>query len=210
MKRKVILFFVISVFLGCGKTGNDYYCTKDSGNVSIKSSDNSQVSTWVDEVVFPNVDMVVGNFSGKGMDTLYLEPLDSTTWRLFSPRGNIKPLDISGVYTVYIVTEGDLDKNGTDEIGVRREQEMGNRRDYDVFTYRNNGWCYLLPLIVIHTNHFYENLHFGQDAVMSDQNKEYVQVHFSRWIDEDMFLLDTIVKVNPVPVNMRNSIGFIH
>ena len=59
-------------------------------------------------------------------------------------------------------------------------------------------------------NHFYDDLHFGQDAVMPEQVKGYVHVHYSSWIDEDMFLLDTIVKVNPVPVNMRNSIGFIH
>ena len=73
---------------------------------------------------------------------------------------------------------------------------MGTWRDYNVFTYRNGEWMYLLPSVTLFWSHFYEDLNCGQDVVKPTKKKGYVQVHYSLFNDTAI-LLDTIVKVSP-------------
>ena len=161
-----------------------------------------------DSINFTNVDTVFGHFRGKGLDTLLFEHRDSMSWRLYSLTGRLAPLEIDCAYMLYVVYEGDLDGNGTDELGIRREQEMGNWQDYNVYTYRNGEWMYLIPSVVLYWSHFYKDLNLGQDVVKPANKKGYVQVHYS-WFDDDVFLSDTIVKICPIPVNSCDSIPYI-
>ena len=153
-----------------------------------------------DSVQYTNVDIVYGHFRGKGVDTLLVERVDSTSWRLYSPSGKLAALDVKYARGLYIVDEGDLDGNGTDEIGIRREQEMGTWQDYNVFTYHHGKWCYLMPPTILYNLHFYDDLNHGQDAVKPTKKKGYLQVCYSLGGD-DIIIKDTIVKINPIPVD---------
>ena len=161
-----------------------------------------------DSVRYINVDTIFGSFRGKGLDTLLFEHRDSMSWRLYSLSSRLAPLDIDCAYMLYVVPEGDLDGNGTDELGIRREQEEGNWQDYNVYTYRNGEWMYLIPSVVLYWSHFYKDLNLGQNVVKPANKKGYVQVHYS-WFDDDVFLSDTIVKICPIPVNSCDSIPYI-
>ncbi|MBO4661456.1 MAG: hypothetical protein J5630_02010 [Bacteroidaceae bacterium] len=162
----------------------------------------------VDSFHYTNKDTVFGHFRGKGLDTLLVEHVDSMSWKLCDKSGRMVPLTVDNALMLFIVSEGDLDGNGTEEIGIRREQEMGNWQDYSVYTYRNGKWMYLIPTITLYRTHFYEDLNQGQDVVKSTKKKSYVQVHYSLF-DDVALLLDTIVKVNPIPVNSCDSIPFM-
>ena len=67
---------------------------------------------------------------------------------------------------------------------------------------------YLIPSVVLYWSHFYKDLNLGQDVVKPANKKGYVQVHYS-WFDDVAILSDTIVRVNPIPVNSCDSIPYI-
>lgn len=201
-KGLALLLMCVIALAGCHhKVQNTTYDSKgDSAQVEL-----IQLS---DSVRYTNIDTVFGSFRGKGLDTLLFEHRDSMSWRLYSLTGRLAPLEIDCAYMLYVVYEGDLDGNGTDELGIRREQEMGNWQDYNVYTYRNGEWMYIIPSVVLYWSHFYKDLNLGQDVVKPANKKGYVQVHYS-WFDDNVFLSDTIVKICPIPVNSYDSIPYI-
>lgn len=196
MKYRILIIFALTALciIGC-ENGK-----KNTARESNRYSGRPDSLQYDDSVQYTNVDTVYGHFRGKGVDTLLVECVDSASWRLYSPSGKLAALDIKYARGLYIVDEGDLDGNGTDEIGIRREQEMGNWQDYNVFTYHNGKWCYLMPSTTLYHSHFYEDLNYGQDAVKSTKKKGYVQVYYSLF-DDDIILSDTIIKINPIPVD---------
>lgn len=161
-----------------------------------------------DSIRLINIDTLFGCFRGKGIDTLIFEHTDSVTWRLYSRSGNMTPLKIDYAWGLHVVYEGDLDGNGTDEFGIRREQIMGTWQDYNVFTYIDGKWCYLIPSTVLFNPHFYGDLNYGQKVVNPTNKKGSVQVYYS-WVNDCFFLTDTIIKVNPIPVELCDTIPMI-
>ena len=63
-------------------------------------------------------DTLIGNFSGDGIDTLIAEPIGFKTlrknFRIYSTNGKIKPLYVYEIWDVRMISEEDLDGNGTD------------------------------------------------------------------------------------------------
>lgn len=194
----IVLFFAIVTIWSCDYGNKPQLEKADSGN---DLSQQIEPACDTDEIRFSNVDTIFGFFRRKDMmDTLVFEKIDNT-FRLMSPNHSVSPLEIRDSFTIYlyVVQEGDLDGNGTDEIGIRREPEMGNWNDYEVYTYRNNKWYHLLPPIMVYATHFYDDLHSGQDVVTPAQKKGYVKVQYSGWVDENIAMLDTIVKTILIP-----------
>ena len=73
-------------------------------------------SQYDDSVRYTNVDNVYGHFRGKGIDTLLVERVDSTSWRLYSPSNKLAALEVKYARGLYIVDEGDLDGNGNGKL----------------------------------------------------------------------------------------------
>ena len=201
-KGLALCFMCLITLYGCQNK------TKNATEVFYRYSVLTDTIEASDSDHYANIDTVFGHFRGKGLDTLLFEHRDSMPWRLYSLSGRLAPLDIDCAYMLYVVCEGDLDGNGTDELGIRREQKMGNWQDYNVYTYRNGEWMYLIPSVVLYWSHFYKDLNLGQNVVKPANKKGYVQVHYS-WFDDDVFLSDTIVKICPIPVNSCDSIPYI-
>ncbi len=86
-------------------------------------------------------DTLKGNFNGLEIDTLIAEPIDTTidrslwNWRIYGKKNTVDTLILSHRFNVRLIHEGDLDGNGTDEFGVRREAEAGTWDNYCVYTY---------------------------------------------------------------------------
>ena len=202
MRYSFISFILISALClgGCGNTNKDRYEDICDDSLYVKSIHVS------DSVHYTNVDTVFGHFLEKGIDTLLFEHTDSATWRLYNPSGKLVPLYLENAWGLY---EGDLDGNGTDELGIRREQEMGNWQDYNIFTYHHGNWCYLIPSTVLLNSHFYDNLNQGQDAAEPANKKGYVHVYYSSF-DDDCFLSDTIVKVSFIPIREQKQTKNCH
>lgn len=89
-------------------------------------------------------DSVIGNFDSKDIDTLIAEPIDTTTdrslwtWRIYGKSNTVDTLILSQRFIVRLIQEGDLDGNGTDEFGVRRETDVGTWDNYCIYTYDND------------------------------------------------------------------------
>lgn len=207
MKKAIVFPIICLAFIACNNT--------DKGNVdngSYEPYQEERVGESVyDDMAHVNLDTLIGCFDGKKIDTLICEAIDSCTVRLYSTSGRIMPLQIDNVFGVFVLTEGDLDGNGTDEFGVRTEGFMGNWRDYSVYTLGKDGnWKYLIPPIIVHADDFYETLSCGTNVVMQSEQKGYVDVHFSSWRNDEICLVDTVIKVNPQPLDKLDEIEFIH
>lgn len=134
--------------------------TVDSSEIVISNQESeSSDDDWM--VAFNNVighdeqDQIVGNFTGKGNDTLkisyyynnengYLD-LDSernTNYNsyVYSSNPNIRKLQIYYNISPKLVNEGDLDGNGTDEIGILSTWHSSSCRSYEIFTLHKNRW----------------------------------------------------------------------
>ncbi|MBO4611757.1 MAG: hypothetical protein J5671_01145 [Bacteroidaceae bacterium] len=207
MKLSILIPIICLTFISCNKT--------DNGNVNHSSSqpyqeDRVEVSIF-DDTAHVNLDTLIGCFDGNKMDTLICEGIDSCTVRLYSTSGKIKPLQIDNVFGVFVLPEGDLDGNGTDDFGIRTEGFMGNWRDYSVYTLGQDGnWKYLIPPIIVYAKDFYEILSMGKDVVNQSKQKGYVDVRFSSWRNDEIYIVDTIIKVNPQPLNKLEEIGVIY
>lgn len=76
-------------------------------------------------------DTITGKFDGNNIDTLIAESIDTTidrslwNWRIYGKNNIVDTLILSQRFTVRLIQEGDLDGNGTDEFGVRRETDAG-------------------------------------------------------------------------------------
>ena len=146
-------------------------------------------------------DTIIGNFDGNNIDTLIAEPIDTTidrslwVWRIYSKSNTVDTLILSQRYTVRLIKEGDLDGNGTDEFGVRREAEAGTWDNYCLYTYDNGEWKYLIEPIWTYGDHFYTDLNKGVDVVERANQSGYVTVRFSDIRNDDFCIVDTLISI---------------
>lgn len=151
-------------------------------------------------------DSIIGNFDGKDIDTLIAEPIDTTidrsmwNWRIYGKNNTVDTLILSQRFTVRLIQEGDLDGNGTDEFGVRREIDAGTWDNYCVYTYDNGEWKYLIEPIWTYSDHFYTDLNKGADVVERANQSGYVTVRFSDIRNDDFCIVDTLIPIAPYSI----------
>lgn len=208
MSKYVInIVFLGLILISCDKHNKGInVCERAEPNC--QENDSDSICDFVSQV---NIDTLIGHFRCFQLDTLICKGYDNRTVRIFSPSNNIGSLTIKQVYGIYIVKEGDLDNNGTEEIGIRTEDDMGHWREYSVYTINKEGnWMYLIPPIITYSFDFYQTLSKGKDVVKPSKKKRFVDVKFSRFQDDDICLLDTTIKVNPQPLDKLEEIGEIY
>lgn len=152
-------------------------------------------------------DTIIGKFDGKDIDTLIAEPIDTAidrslwNWRIYGKNNTVDTLILSQRFTVRLIQEGDLDRNGTDEFGVRRETEAGTWDNYCVYSYDKGEWKYLINPIWTYSDHFYTDLNKGADIVERANQSGYVKVRFSDIRNDDFCIIDTLIKVAPYSIS---------
>lgn len=79
-------------------------------------------------------------------DTLYIEEDNvEFTFNVVSSNPNIPVLKLENTICPSLVNEGDLDGNGTTEIGILDTWHTSSCRLYRIYTLKNNKWYYLVP-----------------------------------------------------------------
>ena len=206
MRRILSILFILMTFICCNKSNKGSETPSRNNPTSLETPGTSVY----DDTAHVNLDTLVGCFMDHQEDTLICKGIDSCTVRIYSASNRIKPLQIDNVFGIFVVKEGDLDGNGTDEIGIRTEGFIGNWRDYNVYTYRKGTWELLIPPVIVYATDFYETLSKGEDVVKPSKQNGYVDVRFSSWRNDDICLVDTVMKVNPQPLEKRGEIGVIN
>lgn len=149
---------------------------------------------------------LIGNFDGVHIDTLIAEPIDTTidcslwNWQIYGKNGTVDTLTLSQRFTVRLIQEGDLDGNGTDEFGIRREAEAGTWDNYCVYTYDNGEWKYLIEPIWTYSTHFYTDLNECKDVVEPTNQSGLVRVRFSDIHNDDFCIVDTLIPITPYSI----------
>ena len=141
-------------------------------------------------------DTIIGNFTGHGNDTLYVEAVknndnDDQQFRFFmvSTNPSIPKVELYGFDTASpkLVNEGDLDGNGTCEVGYLHTWMNGQWREYRIFSLLRGEWRYLLSEHLRTSEWFRQT---GIEVAERGKKKGTVLVHYSC----DMFeVKDTLV-----------------
>ena len=201
--KYLVPFFLLIFLFACN--GN---------KTSIK--ENPWIKAWLKEdeswrsiqtiVAHDEQDAIVGNFTGKGIDILYVEKVvedfdllsigHGCRYYIASPNKNIPKIEIYG--TNYappkLVNEGDLDGNGTCEVGYLDTWDCSQWRYYSIFTFRNGEWRNLIDGDYLSTCGMFR--HSGFEVAEPGLAKGTVLVHYFNWdlweAGEDV--KDTIVK----------------
>lgn len=151
-------------------------------------------------------DTIIGNFEGNNIDTLIAEPIDTTIdrslwdWRIYGKNNTVDTLILSKRFIIRLIQEGDLDGNGTDEFGVRRETDAGTWDNYCIYTYDNDECKYLIEPIWAYSDHFYTDLNKGADVVERANQSGYVTVRFSDIRNDDFCIVDTLIPIAPYSI----------
>lgn len=88
---------------------------------------------------------IVGYFFRKSIDTLRIESSkEEYTFNVVSLNSNIPTLRLENTICPLLVNEGDLDGNGTTEVGILDTWNASSCRLYRIYTLKDNKWCYLI------------------------------------------------------------------
>lgn len=106
---------------------------------------------------------------------------------------NIPPILVKTCIGGYPVNEGDLNNDGSDEIGILPDWWTSYWKGYFVYTLKNGQWEYLVEPVSTHFSQWRE----GVDAITKDPNNPgYVIINYSEITMEDIVILSKTIKVN--------------
>lgn len=152
-------------------------------------------------------DTIIGNFTGTSIDTLYVdkvvgqndEKYKLTEFFLRSTNIKIPSIELYGYADVppKLVNEGDLDANGTSEVGYLHTWMNSQWRYYRILTLVNNEWRYLIDGDYLDTPEWFR--HAGVEIAKPGKKNGTILIHhyyegYDSNIDERVFeIRDTIV-----------------
>lgn len=88
---------------------------------------------------------IYGSFLKGREDTLYVEETNEEyMFKVVSSNPNIPVLKLKYTIGPSLVNEGDLDGNGTTEVGILDTWHTSSCRLYRIYTLKNNKWYYLV------------------------------------------------------------------
>lgn len=205
--KYLVPFFLLIFLFACN--GNKTSKKEDEDPPWIKAWIKENEWTWrsiqtID--AHDEQDAIVGNFTGKGIDILYVEKVvedfgslsigDGCRYYIASPNKHIPKIEIYGTNFAppKLVNEGDLDGNGTCEVGYLHTWICSQWRYYRIFTFRNGEWRNLIDGDYLSTCGMFRQS--GFEVAEPGLAKGTVLVHYFNWdfweAGEDV--KDTIVK----------------
>ncbi len=146
-------------------------------------------------------DTIVGSFNGVDIDTLISEPIDIIKerafwdWRIYSKNNTVDTLILTQRFRVKMIQEGDLDGNGTDEFGIRRESDAGTWDNYCIYSFDNGEWKYIIEPIWTYSTHFYTDLKNGNDVAECTNTAGHLRIRFSDLRNDDICIVDTLLPI---------------
>ena len=154
-------------------------------------------------------DTIVGNFTGRGIDTIYVVESErdttknmeeSVSYYAVSNNERIPTIELYGYpkWPPRLVFEGDLDGNGTDEWGYLHTWINSQWRYYRVFTLVDGEWRYLVESDKLDTPEWFRCS--GKEVIEPAGQKGYVKIHYGTW-SPDYDFRDTIEKVTYSKIN---------
>lgn len=165
-------------------------------------------------------DTIIGKFNGIETDTLISEPIDSLSpleddlfgskhyqWRVYTTNGTVKDLIVENTIGVDLINEGDLDGNSTDEWGYVTQWPSSQWMRYHAFTNINGEWQHIIEPTTIWIPHLdpQDSIYYTireEDILQPSEKSEFIKVKFSdiRNNGEDFLVIDTLIHVNPQPI----------
>lgn len=149
-------------------------------------------------------DTIVGNFTGKSIDSLWVAEKEiygespipiAVKYYMVSNNKRIPKIELYGIMQAppKLVNEGDLDGNGTSEVGYLHTAENSQWRQYRLFTLRNRKWRYLVEGDFLDTEEWFR--HAGVEVAQPGPRKGTVLIHYGvSYGDGSAIVKDTIVK----------------
>jgi len=130
------------------------------------------VAYFINRLNLPEIKMpFMGNFSSsEKVDTLDFKMSDSKEYlydcKLFAKGEYNKALNITVVSEIHFYDEGDLNKDGTHEIGILPGYNTSACRNYLIYSYKNHQWKLLFNI-----NSHLGDRRNGIDYVKNEGNK---------------------------------------
>ncbi len=150
-------------------------------------------------------DTIVGNFTGMSIDSLWVmkkeifgeSPVVPIVVKYYMVSNNkrIPWVELYGIWQAppKLVNEGDLDGNGTCEVGYLHTYKNSQWRQYRIFTLRNGKWRYLVEGEFLDTEEWFR--HVGVEVAQPGPRKGTVLIHYGvSYGDGSAIIKDTIVK----------------
>jgi hypothetical protein len=157
-------------------------------------------------------DTIVGNFTGRSLDTLFVScnsednepPFGYAHFYLQSNNKKISTIELDSEYEPKLVWEGDLDGNGTDELGYLSVAGNSQWRSYQVLTLKNGSWYELNNYDLLDTPEYFRGS--GYEVIEPGPKPGYVLIHYGIYptfgaeqfqssFEQDKYCIrDTIVK----------------
>lgn len=159
-------------------------------------------------------DTIIGNFTGKGIDTLFVETNVTVkpnsgaiiTYYMNSSNKHIPKIKLSSWHgdSPKLVNEGDLDGNGTCEVGYLNTWTYGQWKYYSIYTFAGNEWRYLIKGDYLDTPAAFRMS--GYEVAESGKEKGTVLIHYAdqyfdtkenafSWAIRDTIVTPTFAKI---------------
>lgn len=156
-------------------------------DMAVFNSINSSLRSVNTIVAHNEQDTIVGNFTGRGVDTLYVEKVwtksektgEPVTYYMSSSNKRIPKIELYGCASVSpkLVNEGDLDGNGTCEVGYVHTWMCSQWRYYRIFTLVGNKWRYLVRGEYLDTPNWFRQS--GTEVAEPGKEKGKVLIHYA-------------------------------
>ncbi len=200
MKKDKYLYYWASTIIAIVCVTSLILCHRDAGNsteivdvtendsIMIDDSDTSSIDflrSMNTVVGHDERDTIIGKFTGKGQDTLYVvcdtTKEDGEMWQYYAQSNNkrIPRLNLWGYHSIQpkIVNEGDLDGNGTSDVGYLHTWINSQWRFYRIFSLVNGEWRYLVYGDYLDTPEWFR--HSGKEIAESTGQKGKVLIHYA-------------------------------
>ena len=111
------------------------------------AEENDDYSSYINSVKgHDERESIYGNFTGYSNDSLYVKALDEeNSFKIVSNNPKIPILILKNTIAPLLVNDGDLDGNGTTEIGILDTWSTSSCRLYRIYTLKANAWYYITP-----------------------------------------------------------------
>ena len=202
--RKIYICIIVGMLFSCNTNNSDGINDSIGENADSIIKDNpNELPECINSVNgHDERDTIWGNFTGKGIDTIWVESEFDTTAEDFhfmckyyavSNNKSIPKIELVGCCSSSpkLVYEGDLDQNGTDEWGYLDTWIASQWRNYQVFTLSNNVWHYLIEDEKLFTPRWFRGS--GKEIVEPADKPGYVIIHYGTY-GPDFDFGDTVVK----------------
>jgi hypothetical protein len=136
---------------------------------------------------------VEGDFNGDGItDYMWIETIDKTEECKIRFSGAIPPIIVGTCLGGSPVNEGDLNDDGTDEVGLLPIWESSCWKGYFVYTFTKNQWIEIIEPISTHCIQWEKNI---LPVVKDSTRKGYVFVNYSELTDDGIEVKTKSVKL---------------